>query len=159
MSFEIEHASSPVYVSADHQAIQLVVKFSHIDDEVRFIATSNDIEPHGRMLFCRARDGEFGPVGEFIEASTDIRQELTTQLRVAVVSLLDSKARELNFDSFADALTYVDEPIVPLYQNQALALRRWRSVVWKVVEDTIESNIPFDPQTIIEQLPQFKMEI
>lgn len=157
MSFEIERASSPVYASADHQMIQLTVKFSHIEEEVVFVAVGNDSEPHGRALFCRALDGEFGPIGEYVDVVTDVRPTLVTRLRASVVMLLDEKARELKFESFADALTYVDEPAVPLYQEQARALRSWRSVVWKSVEDTIDSGIPFDPQTVIEQLPQFKL--
>ncbi|WP_311031232.1 hypothetical protein [Mesorhizobium koreense] len=41
-----------------------MVRFDNLPgEEVPFVADANDIEPHGREIFERAKNGEFGPIG------------------------------------------------------------------------------------------------
>lgn len=58
----------------------------------------------------------------------------TEQVRAQKVGLvqafMDRKARDLNYDSIATAVTYADEPSVPKFQKEGQALREWRSLVW-----------------------------
>lgn len=57
----IEYAKEPVRISPTK--INLVVKFSHFNEELPFTACENDIEIHGRELYQLAVNGEFGPIG------------------------------------------------------------------------------------------------
>lgn len=146
------------YVSADHQIISMMVKFDDFDEAISFVATANDVEEHGRLLFEKAIAGDFGSIAEFTPSPTiDVRDTLITELRATVTKLLNDQARSLQFESMADALTYVDEPIVPLYQQQALALRSWRSLVWAEVDAVIATDVPFNIETVVAALPQFTM--
>lgn len=61
-SIVLEYAHSPVRI--DSTRIDLVCKFTHLSFEVPFTADENDVEPHGRDIYQRAANGEFGPVGE-----------------------------------------------------------------------------------------------
>jgi len=44
------------------QTIDMLVKFDHMDGEVWFTASPDDPEPHGRELYQRAINGEFGEI-------------------------------------------------------------------------------------------------
>ena len=48
----------------------------------------------------------------------------------AVQSHLDAPAHALGYDDIKTAVTYADEPSVPLFQQQGQAFRSWRSLVW-----------------------------
>jgi len=46
----------------DDQTIDMLVKFDHMDEEVWFTASPDDPEPHGKELYQRAINGEFGEI-------------------------------------------------------------------------------------------------
>lgn len=46
----------------EDQTIDMLVKFGHIPEDVWFTASPNDPEPHGRELYQRALNGEFGEI-------------------------------------------------------------------------------------------------
>lgn len=43
---------------------------------------------------------------------------------------MDDQARALRYDDIKTAVTYADEPSVPRFQAEGLALREWRSLCW-----------------------------
>ena len=51
-------------------------------------------------------------------------------IKTAVQAHLDQAAQALNYDDIKTAVTYADEPSVPKFQAEGLALRAWRSQVW-----------------------------
>ncbi|ARU00384.1 hypothetical protein [Yoonia vestfoldensis] len=55
----------PVWSNAEHTAIDCVVKFAEWRTEGPFTASPIDPEAHGRELFHRLVNGEFGPIGPF----------------------------------------------------------------------------------------------
>jgi len=57
-----------------------------------------------------------------------------TLLSQALQAHVDGAARALGYDSAVAAISYADEPSVPKYQAEALALRAWRSQVWAAAE-------------------------
>lgn len=59
-------AHSPRWANSECTAIELVVKFPWIANEVPFTADHKDIEPHGREIFALAVAGTFGPVAEYV---------------------------------------------------------------------------------------------
>lgn len=61
----IEYAKDPFYSSQDESSIDLTVKFSSIAEEIPFTAKFDDPAQHGRDLFVRAKNGEFGPIAPY----------------------------------------------------------------------------------------------
>ncbi|QEI07822.1 hypothetical protein FXN63_19760 [Pigmentiphaga aceris] len=43
---------------------------------------------------------------------------------------LDAAAQVRRYDDIKTAITYADEPAVPLFQAEGQAFRKWRSLVW-----------------------------
>ena len=143
------------FASADNKSITMRVKFTHLPMEVDFLAMPTDIEAHGQELYQRALAGEFGAIAAYEEPAVDISQ-VQASFKSAVTQRLESKAQELDFISLAEALTYCDEPSVPLYQQQALALRKWRSLVWAWYDDLIASGTELTEDTF-KGMPEFKL--
>lgn len=56
----VENAHSPKWVNQDQTAVDLMVKFAHLPNDVPFTASLNDSEIHGIELFVRAANKEFG---------------------------------------------------------------------------------------------------
>lgn len=57
-------------------------------------------------------------------------QDLQAGLTARVQQHLDAAAKALGYDDIKSAVTYADEPAVPRFQAEGLALRAWRSQVW-----------------------------
>jgi hypothetical protein len=61
--------------------------------------------------------------------------EVTPALEIAILAgrvqaVLDGRAKEFGYDNIFTAVTYADEPIVPKFQDEGKAFRKWRSLVW-----------------------------
>lgn len=150
-----ESAKDPQYINAEKTCIKLTVKFEHLASAVTFIASSTDVELHGCELFKLAHSGQFGSVAEYTPPTADaLKASLVSQLRASVTNVLEAQAKSMDFDSLAEALTYCDEPAVPLYQQQALALRAWRSVVWAWFEEIVLYEFDL---SVISEVPKFKI--
>lgn len=147
------HAHSPMYASVNKDRIALLVKFDHFAEEVEFIASLNDVESHGQELFKRAASGEFGPIGDYV-VPTISEADRKAMFKTEVTRLVEAKAVELDFDSVAEAMTYCDEPSVPEYQQKAIALRKWRSLVWAWYDAAVASGADADVATM-ESMPSF----
>ncbi|MGL5215820.1 MAG: tail fiber assembly protein [Aeromonas hydrophila] len=66
MKIEILGASAPYFSNNEGTAINLMVSFAHLDGEaILFTASQDDTAEHGRELYQRAKDGEFGEVGPY----------------------------------------------------------------------------------------------
>lgn len=146
--------SIPVFSNAEQTSVDLTVKFSNHDKPVAFTASPYDTEEHGRELYARAVAGDFGKVLPYVKLQVTLSQK-QYELKSTITSLLETKAKELGFDSVAEAMTYCDEPSVPLYQKQALSLRAWRSGCWAKYDEIVESNSDFFVQEILKRLPTF----
>lgn len=59
-------ATNPCWQNAEHTLLNLTAQFEHLPVPVPFTAAPDDPEPYGRWLFAMARDGEFGPVAEYV---------------------------------------------------------------------------------------------
>lgn len=57
--------------------------------------------------------------------------EQVKQEKIQVIqNHLDSAAKDYGYDDIKSAVTYADEPAVPVFQEQGKAFRAWRSLVW-----------------------------
>lgn len=145
------YAKDPVFANEEHTTVDLTVKFDHLDMEVSFHASADDVEPHGRDIHRRAMEGEFGVISPFEKPTSFVQDSVL--LKAELKRILDQQAKALEFEDFADALTYCDEPAVPLYQQQALSLRAWRSKVWEWYDSKIIQ--PFTMPDVLQELPAF----
>jgi hypothetical protein len=68
---QFEYAKDPHWANAEHTMIDLTIKWSHINEEFPFTASPTDVEPHGRVLFERAKQGLFGEVAEYVEPTNE----------------------------------------------------------------------------------------
>ena len=65
--------------------------------------------------------------------------QLAAMLSTAVQAHLDAAARALGYDNILAAISYADEPSVPLFQKQGAAFRAWRSAVWSAAVPAINA--------------------
>ena len=73
MKIELEYAKNP---EATASGINLVCKFTHLDFEVPFHATADDVAEHGRAIYASALAGEYGAVAPYLAPSA---QEIAMQ--------------------------------------------------------------------------------
>ncbi len=65
----VKSVHSPVWSNAEQTTIDCVVKFAEWRTEMPFTASPFDPEAHGRELFDRLINGEFGPIAPFMAPS------------------------------------------------------------------------------------------
>ena len=90
MTIQLISAAKPRWANAAHTRIILdECVFSHLGDEVvPFLADPNDIEPHGRDIYRRAIEGEFGAVAEYVEPVVPVVIPIKVTMRQARLALL-----------------------------------------------------------------------
>ncbi|WP_051554373.1 hypothetical protein [Desulfobulbus elongatus] len=106
------------------------VTIEGFDGVKQFHAVPWDPEEHGRDLYQRAIDGEFGEVAEYVPPvlTVEAKAAIATQ---AVHQHLDTQAQAFGYDDIKSACSYADEPAVPKFQAEGIAFRKWRSLVWE----------------------------
>jgi hypothetical protein len=147
----------PLYIEASNRSIKMTVKFDHLASEVPFIAQGADVEEHGVELYQRACNGDFGAIAPFVEAPGPTLEQKQAALKQQITVNINEQAKSLGFTSIDEALTYVDEPAVPLYQQQALALRKWRSLCWAQYDAVVATAKDFVIEATLKTLPAFSM--
>ena len=67
MQASLTSLKNPVWADASHTRIDCTITTSQFgDEELPFTADQNDVEPHGRAIFARLVDGEYGPVADYV---------------------------------------------------------------------------------------------
>ena len=62
-------AKNPKWGNAEHTLIDVEAKFEHYPEEwgyLPFMANPEDVEAHGRDLYQRCVNGEFGTIAEYV---------------------------------------------------------------------------------------------
>lgn len=82
-------------------------------------------------------------------------------LTATVQRHIDAQAQALGYDNIYTAVSYAEEPAVPLFQQQGRALRSWRSLVWaasREVMAAVEAGTRSVPtaEELIAALPAFE---
>lgn len=67
ITYEYLVSGSASYVKSDNTAINVTVKFDHLDEEVLFTADQNDLESHGVTIFNACVAGDAGAVAAYVE--------------------------------------------------------------------------------------------
>jgi hypothetical protein len=82
-------------------------------------------------------------------------EKVAASLSIAVQAHVDGTARALGYDNALAAISYADEPSVPQYQAEGVALRAWRSLVWAAADKLIASGNVDSAEALIKKLPKF----
>lgn len=70
MKIEILGALAPCFSNREGTAINLMVSFAHLGGEpILFTASQDDAAEHGRELYQRAKDGDFGEIAPYLGPS------------------------------------------------------------------------------------------
>lgn len=93
-------------------------------------------------------------------------QAKAAQIRAVAAQVqahLDAQAVALGYDNIFTAVTYATEPAVPKFQNDGIALRAWRSLVWAkcyevLAEIDAGTREPLDAAQLLALLPTFSQE-
>lgn len=122
-AFEIveEVIVSAQYATADNAVVNLQVEG---EGAPRALTSASD--PYMWILFQEW----MAAGGKPADCPPPSPAEVEAALKQAVQTMLDAKARALGYDSIFTAVTYADEPSVPKFQQEGIALRAWRSTVW-----------------------------
>lgn len=71
--------------------IRCEVKFDAKDDYWSFLATPNDVEPHGRAIYAECDSGRWGPVPDYYPSDAELIaaavERISTGLRIATTAI------------------------------------------------------------------------
>lgn len=86
-------------------------------------------ESRSYKLYQRAIAGEFGEIAPYFPPVLTAGEKKKI-VDDRVQTLLDTTAQAYGYDDIRNAVSYAEEPIVPLFQTDGIAFRKWRSLVW-----------------------------
>ena len=137
MPLTLISARAPSWANAEHTVINLFVKFEETAEqfgELEFTATPDDVEPHGRDIFQRAKAGEFGPVAPYIV--TPERAQLLVQARNitanAKITELQSEVNILQDAVDLDMATEAEAVSLTEAKTELSAWKRYRVLLSRV---------------------------
>ena len=151
------YAHTPTYT--EDGAIDLIVLFQEIGEEVPFTASLTDTEPHGREIFTRAVQGEFGPIAPYIP-TTKPHDEILADMRQAIQDHLDTKPKERLYDGILSLCTYATSTD-PKFAAEGQAGVAWRDACWakgyEIMDEVLAGNreIP-TVEELLAELPVFR---
>jgi len=90
MKLNLKYANNLKWANQEHTAVNLTARFEEINEDLPFTADSNDTEEHGRNIFERAKDGEFGVIAEWTPPTTEQLAENARGQRDALLQEVDS---------------------------------------------------------------------
>lgn len=93
MAIQLNEARNPQWSNAGNTAILLECQFEHLPGEfVQFCAMPSDVEAHGREIFQRASDGEFGAIAPYVPPTPSISQ-VNAGIKKQIATLETKQAR------------------------------------------------------------------
>lgn len=106
---------------------------------------ANVIEVESLDVFPGLVDGVAASIGDFWldgvltspEPEPLTEAETVAAYMAAVQGHMDATARSFGYDHLIAVISYAEEPSVPRYQNEGLAFRAWRSLVWQACEQVL----------------------
>lgn len=89
MNIVLVAARSPRWANPQRSQILMDCQFAHLGEQwVPFTASSDDPEAHGRDIFARAKQGEFGPIAPYVAPALTVPTVVT--MRQARLVLLQA---------------------------------------------------------------------
>ncbi|MCH7370038.1 hypothetical protein [Aeromonas sp. MR16] len=94
---KLEYAKNPYWADKAHTLINMVAKFEHLDEEVPFTASIDDVMLHGRNIFIQALNEEFGQVKPHV-ALTPNEIALRDHLKVRQSELARATTKAMHWE-------------------------------------------------------------
>jgi hypothetical protein len=118
--FKMEYTtvSNPQWADVAHTCIQCIVNFTEFGPSP-FGAHPNDIEPHGKEIYQRCINGEFGPVAEYIPPPPPTDAEKASFIRF----LRDQALSQSDWTDTLSAQTRLGTTVFNQWQVYRQALR------------------------------------
>lgn len=114
--------------------IDMLATFSGIG-EIPFHATIDDTEPHGRDLFARATQGEFGPVAPYVEPAVPLQDLFAAKME----AVNEGKNRALDA-GFTTVVMGGEFPVAVLFDSDAKARLAYLELAVKLGQDQAYST-------------------
>lgn len=112
-AFEIREVTNPRWANAESTMISCIVTFPNhplgYTEPMPFTADPRDSEAHGRSIYARILDGEFGPVADYVAPSDDL-------LAAAARAKRDELLRESEWTQARDQPMALSEEWTPYRQ-------------------------------------------
>ena len=98
MKRTLKSARNPVWANKDQTAIDVLVVFEEIPEELPFTATPNDTHEHGRNLYAEILAGNYGEIAPYPEAreAANIRF-IRDELLLALDAIVSNPLRWASF--------------------------------------------------------------
>ena len=123
---------NPIWADKEHTVINCEVDFDDLVEEfVPFSATLTDKYPHVVDIFQKCVNGDFGTVQEYVEpiVPEPTQEEIKESFISVIQNLLDSKAKERNYDNIVSACSYAGYPNI--FRAEGEAYGTWRALCWQ----------------------------
>lgn len=131
--YDVVKARDPVWGDAAHTCINLFITFygsQHTLGEIPFTAMPNDVEAHGRAVFERAKNGEWGPVAEPpAKTREQLEREVQNEMNTRT-SLANTRITQLT-DEIATLQDAVDMEIATPEEEARLPKAKTDLTNWK----------------------------
>ena len=101
------------------------------------------------------------PVAVVEEPAPAAAPDAIEGMRTGIRAMLNAVAVGQDFDSIEEAVSYAEEPAVPLYQALGAALRAYRSTVWHAFDKLLAeikaeiTPLPADADALFAHIPKF----
>lgn len=102
----IESVKNCTYANAEKTSINCLVKFSHINEEIEFTASSHDVEERGVNLFNSIENGEYGNVLDYtpvILSDSDLASMARQNRNQLLLELDTIVSNPLRWQSFSES--------------------------------------------------------
>lgn len=95
MSIRVLSARSPEWANQEKTAVNLLVRFGHIEGEIPFAATQDDTEKHGQELFAQAKAGKYGGVKPYSGPAVNEAKQQFEAMKARAVGATENRIRVL----------------------------------------------------------------
>ena len=133
MTIIIKTANNPKYTSQG--MIELTITTDTINTPFQFFASENDVEPYGVELYNNAIAGVYGVIAPYDLPVINVDQYLLS-MEISINKYMDIFAGTWGYGippgsdgSLDKAISYIGDSNV-LWNNEAVALKTYRSHVW-----------------------------
>lgn len=88
----------------------------------------------------RTEDGRWYRAWNVVPADPEqVIAAVTSSFEQATQSHLNSAAAAAGYDDISTAVSYAEEPAAPKFQNDGIAFRKWRSLVWAYAYEQLDA--------------------
>lgn len=115
---DYKNVTNPKWADQAHTVIECIVDFVEYGPSP-FGAHPNDIETHGREIYQRCINGEFGPIAEFVPPPEPTNEEKASFVRM----IRNQKLTESDWTDTLSAKTRLGDDLYNAWQTYRQALR------------------------------------